>query len=88
MSVVESSTQSMLGVHGWIHLIMVIATALLLKKYVEIHGFHMTAQKSKCYFAMIKEHYTCTNLTFAGFLRKKELLNETLLDNLTVRVKF
>ena len=47
MSVVDSSTQSMLGVHGWIHLIMVIATALLLKKYVEIHGFHMTTETSK-----------------------------------------
>ena len=47
MSVVESSTQSMLGVHGWIHHIMVIATALLLKKYVEIHGFHMTTETSK-----------------------------------------
>ncbi len=34
--------QSMLGVHGWIHLVMVVATALLLKKYVEIHGLHTT----------------------------------------------
>lgn len=52
MSVVESSTQSMLGVHGWIHLIMVIATALLLKKYVEIHGFHMTTETSKIFSSL------------------------------------